>query len=105
MQEQEIFICRCEEVTEAEVLEAIERGACDIDGVKRLTRAGMGLCQGKSCSHLIRDILHRELGIAKEELEPCTTRPPVRLIPSRAFTKAEQEIMAQAEEVKKMHGN
>lgn len=99
MDKGEVFICRCEEVTEEDVLKAIERGARDLDGVKRLTRAGMGLCQGRTCSHLIRNILHRELGIEKENLEPCTTRPPLRLIPSRAFSKAEKEIMDAAEKV------
>jgi len=102
MQEDRVFVCRCEEVTEEEVLEAIERGARDIDGVKRLTRAGMGLCQGKTCSHLIRNILHRELGIKKEELPPCTTRPPVRLIPSKAFLKEEKKILDGAEVIKKV---
>jgi NAD(P)H-nitrite reductase large subunit len=79
-------------VTEEDVLQAIERGARDLDGVKRLTRAGMRLCQGKTCSHLIRAILHKKLGIEKENLHPCTTRPPVRLIPSQAFLKEEQSI-------------
>lgn len=102
MGKDKVFICRCEEVTEEDVLKAIERGARDIDGVKRLTRAGMGMCQGKTCSHLIRNILHRELGIKKEDLPPHTTRPPVRLIPSKAFLKAEKEIMGEIEEIKKV---
>lgn len=93
MEKHSVFICRCEEVTEEDVLKAIERGARDIDGVKRLTRAGMGMCQGKTCSHLIRNILNRELGIEKEDLPPHTVRPPVRLIPSRAFLKEEKVIM------------
>ena len=42
-------ICRCEQVTEAEILEAILRGADTMDGVKHLTRAGMGRCQGGFC--------------------------------------------------------
>jgi NAD(P)H-nitrite reductase large subunit len=101
MEKDDIFICRCEEVTESDVLKAIERGARDIDGVKRLTRAGMGLCQGKTCSVLIRNILYRELKIKKEDLPEATTRPPLRLIPSRAFLNADKEILEKAEEVKK----
>ena len=61
MEKKDVYICRREEITEEEVLKAIERGARDIDGVKRLTRAGMGLCQGKTCSVLVRNILSREL--------------------------------------------
>jgi glycerol-3-phosphate dehydrogenase len=43
------MVCRCEKVTEAEILEAISRGADTMDGVKHLTRAGMGRCQGGFC--------------------------------------------------------
>jgi glycerol-3-phosphate dehydrogenase len=56
-------ICRCELVTEAEILDAIHRpcGATTLDGVKRRTRAGMGRCQGGFCQPRIVEILHREL--------------------------------------------
>jgi NAD(P)H-nitrite reductase large subunit len=99
----DVFVCRCEEVTERDVLLAIARGARDIDGVKRLTRAGMGLCQGKTCSVLIRNILHRELGIKKEDLPEATARPPLRLIPSKAFLKEDRKITESAETVKNLH--
>ena len=50
--ENDIIICRCQEVTRQEILDAIEQGATTVDGVKRRTRAGMGLCQGKTCERL-----------------------------------------------------
>lgn len=53
-------ICRCEQVTEAEVVEAIERGAVSLDGVKRRTRAGMGKCQRGFCGPEILRIIARE---------------------------------------------
>ncbi len=61
-------ICRCETVTEGEILDAIHRvpGARSIDGVKRRTRAGMGRCQGGFCSPRVLEILARELGIPME---------------------------------------
>ena len=57
-------VCRCEEVTEAEIKEAIHRapGAVDIDGIKRRTRSGMGRCQGGFCMPQVLEILARELG-------------------------------------------
>lgn len=57
-------ICRCETITEGEILSAIHRplGARDLDGVKRRTRAGMGRCQSGFCSTKIVSILARELG-------------------------------------------
>jgi len=56
-------ICECETVTEAEVVEAVRRGARTVDAVKRRTRAGMGECQGGRCLIKVAMILSRELGI------------------------------------------
>jgi NAD(P)H-nitrite reductase large subunit len=84
-------VCRCEEVLREEILEAIKSGARDLDSVKRMTRAGMGMCQGRTCSVLIRNMLHEALQLPKGELPSVTVRPPVRLIPSRAFLEAKEE--------------
>ena len=64
-------ICRCELVTEGEILDAVHRplGATTLDGVKRRTRAGMGRCQAGFCSPKVVDILARELG--KDMVEIC----------------------------------
>ena len=58
------IICRCETVTEGEIIDAIRApaGARDVDGVKRRTRAGMGRCQGGFCGSKVVEILARELG-------------------------------------------
>lgn len=63
-------ICRCETVTEGEIVEAIHTnpGARDIDGVKRRTRSGMGRCQGGFCMPYVAEILARELGIPFESV-------------------------------------
>lgn len=57
------IICRCEMVTEGEILDAIHRtlGARSLDGVKRRTRAGMGRCQAGFCSPKTMEILEREV--------------------------------------------
>lgn len=64
------IICRCETVTEAEIMQAIHRplGARTIDAVKRRVRAGMGRCQGGFCSPRVMAILERELGMKPEEV-------------------------------------
>lgn len=64
------IICRCEEVTEAEVVMAVKSplGARDVDGVKRRTRAGMGRCQGGFCLPLVTSIIARECGIPMENV-------------------------------------
>lgn len=58
-------ICRCETVTEAEIIQAIHRkpGATTVDGIKRRLRAGMGRCQGGFCSPKVIEILSRELEV------------------------------------------
>ena len=61
-------VCRCETVSEAEVVEAIRRGHVTLDGIKFFTRAGMGRCQGAFCTYRILGILMRETGMSFEEL-------------------------------------
>ena len=64
------IICRCESISEGEILDAIHRplGARSLDGVKRRTRAGMGRCQAGFCSPRVMEILARELGLTMEEV-------------------------------------
>lgn len=62
------IICRCETVTEGEIVDAIRRGARSVDGVKFRTRAGMGRCQGGFCQPLVINILARELGVDPVEI-------------------------------------
>lgn len=58
-------LCRCEQVTEAEVVDAVRRGARTLDAVKRRTRAGMGKCQRGFCGPEALAIIARELGVDK----------------------------------------
>ncbi len=64
------IVCRCETITEAEIVEAIHRpvGARTLDAVKRRTRAGTGRCQSGFCGPQVMAILQRELGLKDEEL-------------------------------------
>lgn len=64
------IICRCESITEGEILDAIHApaGARDVDGVKRRTRAGMGRCQGGFCGSKVVELLARELNISANEI-------------------------------------
>ncbi len=72
-----IYICRCEEVTREDIEKAIADGATTLAGIKKRTHAGMGLCQGRTCSKLITRIL-AEHGIKPADVYPQTSRPPVR---------------------------
>ena len=63
-------VCRCETVTEGEIVAAIHQNppARDVDGIKRRTRSGMGRCQGGFCGPQVVEILARELGIPMEQV-------------------------------------
>ena len=67
------IVCRCENVTEGEIVDSIRRplGATDLDGVKRRTRAGMGRCQMGFCTPRIMEILARELNKDMTEITKC----------------------------------
>lgn len=85
MNEDDIIICRCEEITLGEIKKAIREGAHDTDVVKKMTRAGMGLCQSKTCYNLIARIISKETGKKLSEINPFTVRPPVRPIKVNAW--------------------
>lgn len=89
MDDDNIVICRCEEITLSEIKKAISEGACDADAVKRMTRAGMGLCQNKTCYNLIARIIAKETGRKISEIKPFTYRPPVRPIKVKCWSRDE----------------
>ena len=57
------ILCHCEDITKAEILEAIRRGAVSVDGVKRRVGAGMGRCQGSRCERAVMELLAEALDI------------------------------------------
>ena len=91
MNREDMLICRCEEVTLGEVLEAIRQGARDVDAVKRMTRAGMGLCQGRTCGRVVAQIIARETGRTLAEVRPATARIPVRPVPASVLALTPNE--------------
>ena len=64
------IICRCEQITEGEILRALRENpkAKDVDGVKRRTRSGMGRCQGGFCQPYIVELIAKERGIKLTEV-------------------------------------
>jgi bacterioferritin-associated ferredoxin len=84
----DLVICRCEEITRGEIKEAIRSGMRSLNGIKRVTRAGMGLCQGQTCQRLVSQILAKELGLGLAEVEPTTARGPVRPLKMQVFANS-----------------
>ncbi|MBM3498220.1 MAG: (2Fe-2S)-binding protein [Armatimonadetes bacterium] len=84
---EERLVCRCREVSEADVLEAVRDGARSLRGVKLRTRAMTGLCQGQTCGPLIESILRRELG-PRLLPDERPARGPVRALPVGTLASA-----------------
>ena len=70
MDDKNIILCRCEDLTREEILRCIEAGCRTIDEIKRVTRAGMGPCQGRTCRMLIAQELSAYYHIPLEEVYP-----------------------------------
>ena len=87
----EMYVCRCEEITKAEVIEAVRNGATSVNEVKRLLRTGMGMCQGRNCAKTIERIIAAELKVAPSEVPQATKRGPVRPIKQTGYTSLDIE--------------
>lgn len=74
----DMIICRCEEITKGEIRKAIYEGMHTISEIRRYLRTGMGLCQGQTCGKLVKGILAKELGVSPVELESAGARAPMR---------------------------
>ncbi|MGD8890780.1 MAG: FAD-dependent oxidoreductase [Desulfobacterales bacterium] len=77
-------ICRCEEVTFADIKKSISNGAADVNDIKRRTRLGMGHCQGRFCGQVINELLWNLSGKTSER-EYFTPRIPVKPVPFRTL--------------------
>lgn len=75
------MICRCEDITKEDIIEAIEDGYDELETLKRHLRLGMGPCQGKTCIPLAERILARETGKSADEMHEPTSRPPSQPVP------------------------
>lgn len=74
----DMLVCRCEEVSKGEIRKAVHAGMFTIEEIRRFLRCGMGLCQGQTCSRLVKSIVARELKVSPAELEPAVSRAPMR---------------------------
>lgn len=87
----DMIICRCEEITKGEIRKAIHDGMFTMTEIRRYLRTGMGLCQGQTCGRLVKGILAKELGVSPAELEPATSRSPMRPIEMKVLANEVKE--------------
>ena len=83
----DMLVCRCEEVTKGEIRKAVHEGMFTIEEIRRYLRSGMGLCQGQTCGKLVKSIVARELKVAPTEVEPAVARAPMRQIEMHILAK------------------
>lgn len=83
-----VYICRCEDVTLEDVNELIANGVETIDEIKRLCRCGMGPCGGKTCSNLLMNIISKSIETPVSNVKPGTFRPPAKNIKLGILAKA-----------------
>lgn len=74
----DVIICRCEEITRGEIRRAVHDGLYTFNEIKKFLRTGMGLCQGQTCNRVVRGIIAKELGVPVSEVDVITPRSPVR---------------------------
>jgi hypothetical protein len=85
--EPQTVLCRCEEITVAEALEAARDGASQLNEVKAWTRAGMGRCQGRMCGAPLAHLIAGAIGKPVTDTGIFTPRPPVKPVPLAALAR------------------
>jgi len=85
MDPSKVVVCKCENVTLKQVLEAVEKGFTDLESLKRYLRIGMGPCQGLYCILLVAREVAAKTGKRIEELFIPPSRPPINPIPLKYF--------------------
>jgi NAD(P)H-nitrite reductase large subunit len=86
-----VTVCRCEEVSRGEILQAIRDGCHSLDSIKKASRAGMGACQGRTCGRLILNILRDQGAKTRETLSYAKARFPVVSCDLDAFLPPDRE--------------
>uniref|UniRef100_A0A7V3PUZ7 (2Fe-2S)-binding protein n=1 Tax=candidate division WOR-3 bacterium TaxID=2052148 RepID=A0A7V3PUZ7_UNCW3 len=76
-----VIVCRCEEVTEEDVRQAIQNGCHSLEEVKRTLRIGMGHCSGRGCLRIVARIIQETVGTPISAQRFPRSRPPLKPLP------------------------
>jgi bacterioferritin-associated ferredoxin len=93
MENKNVIICRCEDITLKEIHDLMEKGYTTIEDLKRQLRVGMGPCQGTTCMPLIQRELANYLKIPLEQVPLPKTRPMVVGVPLKAIAAGDKHEM------------
>ena len=81
----DLIICRCEEITKGEIRKAVHLGMWTLTEIKRLIRPGMGLCQGQICQKHVKNIVAAELKCNSINVREIIVRPPIRPMEAQIY--------------------
>lgn len=91
MTNHDVILCRCEDITVQDIHDAIAEGYHTLEEIKRVTRVGMGPCQGRTCLMLILRELSALTNQPLENLLPDTYRPPTKSVSFDLFLNSPEE--------------
>ena len=77
MKKKKAIVCRCEDITEEDVINAIKQGYTDIEELRKKLRIGMGPCQGRVCIQIVRKILKNYTKKDISKIPLPKSRPPI----------------------------
>ncbi len=86
----ETIVCFCEDITEDEIVNAINQGFTRPVDVKHYLRPGMGPCQGRGCASQIMRLIRQITGLSPESILPLSNRPPITPVPIGVLKKIER---------------
>ncbi len=87
----QVIVCRCEEITRAEILAAIRDGHHSLEAIKRVLRTGMGHCQGRGCLRIIARMIQEETGIPAAGQKLPRPRQPLKPLPLGMLGRSERD--------------
>lgn len=91
MDDNNTIICRCSDLTRGQIREYVNSGISTVDEIKRLSRLGMGPCQGRTCIPLVMREIADMKKVPIADLTPGTYRPPVKAIKMGEILEALEE--------------
>ncbi|MFO7969862.1 MAG: (2Fe-2S)-binding protein [Bacillota bacterium] len=91
MSKKDIIICRCEDVSLADIHKALDMGYRDFESIKRILRVGMGPCQGQTCSNLIKNEIARYNKVHPETVKTHKIRPLVSGVVLKDIAESKDE--------------
>jgi len=87
----ESIVCRCEDITEDDVIKTINEGYTDLEELRKKLRIGMGPCQGRVCIQLVTKILEKKTGKTASKIPLPTSRSPIVPVPLGTLASDENE--------------